>query len=185
MPILKNETSIYPSDLFEDGLSKDETRNWFVLHTKTRQEKAVARCLVQAEIPFYLPLMPHVNLIRNRKHTSHIPLFSGYVFVLGRQDDLATCHQTNRLTNVLRVLDGKELWCDLRRVRVLIESGAPLTPEQRIQPNQRVRVKSGSFQGIEGIVLHRRNKLRIVVLVNFLQQGVSMEVEDWMLESIA
>ena len=73
MPILAKEVSVYPSGLLEqppDG----EDRRWWAVYTKSRQEKAVARQLVEHEVPFYLPLIPKDNIIRNRRVRSHIPL---------------------------------------------------------------------------------------------------------------
>jgi transcription antitermination factor NusG len=184
MPILNKEVSLYPDDLFDVEVNGDEDRNWWVLHTKARQEKAVARFLHHSRIAFYLPLISRMTMNRQRKYTSEIPLFAGYVFVYGSHDEVTACRQTERLANVLPVPDGKQLRSDLGGVLKLIECGAPLTAEKRVQPDQRVRIKSGALQGIEGIVSRRKNRMRIVVIVNFLQQGVAMDVEDWLLEPI-
>src|SRR5262245_45502829 len=53
---------------------------WMVLHTKARQEKAVARFLAAAGLTYYLPLIDRVTLVRGRKQRSHVPLLPGYVF---------------------------------------------------------------------------------------------------------
>jgi hypothetical protein len=66
----------------------------------------------------------------------------------------------------------------------LIASNAPLTPESRLVPGNRVRVRAGALLGMEGTVLRRRGEVRLLVAINFIQQGASVLMEDCMLEAI-
>jgi len=184
MPILKKEPIIFPEDLLDADAAPDDDRWWQVLYTKARQEKALARELLKSGVPFYLPLIAKETARRGRRITSHIPLFVGYVFLLGNHDDRLRTMQTNRISRVLDVDDSESLVYDLRQIRQLIASGAPLTVESRLVPGDRVRVKHGPFAGLEGTVLQRRGKTRLLVAVNFLQQGASVEVDDFYLDPI-
>ena len=56
MPILKREPDIFPADLFD---LPAEARPWSVAHVRSRQEKVLARYLVEKQIPFYLPQTEH------------------------------------------------------------------------------------------------------------------------------
>ena len=56
---------------------------WFVLHVKSRQEKALAGDLAKAGIEHYLPLNRVVRYHGNRKAHVIEPLFSGYLFSKG------------------------------------------------------------------------------------------------------
>ena len=66
----------------------------------------------------------------------------------------------------------------------LIDTGAPLTVESRICPGDSVRIKSGPMAGLEGRVIHRRGKTRLLVAVKMLHQGVSLEIDDFQLEPL-
>jgi transcription antitermination factor NusG len=184
MPILEAEVNIYPTNLLHDALRDDEQRSWWALMTKSRQEKSVARHLLSREVPFYLPLIWKDNLIRGRKVRSHIPLFSNYIFLYGTPDDRVTALQSNRLTETLHVVDQQELLNDLRNIEQLIAADAPLTVESRLKPGHHVRVKSGAMRGVDGVVTERRSRSRLLVAVHFLQSGVSVEIDDFMLEPI-
>lgn len=184
MPILRKEPSIFPDNLLDEDNRPEDDRRWRVLYTKSRQEKALARELRASTVPFYLPLIPKESVMRGRRVVSHIPLFTGYVFLLGNEDERLRTLQTNRISRILDVDDAGSLVHDLRQVQQLIASGAPLTVESRLEPGNRVRVKHGAFAGLEGTVLQRRGKTRLLVAVNFLQQGASVEVEDFFLEPI-
>jgi len=182
MPILGAEPSIFPASLFEQSLTDVEDRRWQVLYTKARQEKAVARELLGSEVPFYLPLVAKTSLRRGRRSTSYLPLFTGYVFLFGNEAERLRALQTNRLSRILPVEDADLLQHDLRQVQQLISAKAPLTIEQRLQPGDPVRVKAGPFAGLEGTVVVRRGETRLLVAVNFLQQGASVEIDDFVLE---
>ena len=51
-------------------------------------------------------------------------------------------------------------------------------------PGNRVRVRRGPLAGLEGAVLVRRGQTRLLVQVNFLQKGASVEIDDFLLEPI-
>ena len=73
---------------------------------------------------------------------------------------------------------------DLKQVHHLVETDAPLAIERRLMPGRRVRVKTGVMKGLEGTVLARRGKSRLFVAVNLLKQGVSVAIDDFMLEPV-
>lgn len=183
MPILAREPCLYPDDLLDaDELPRGD-RRWWVLHVKPRQEKSLGRDVLAQAIPFYLPLAKQRWRQRGRKMTSYVPLFPGYVFLWGSEEERIRGLQTNRVVRVLTVDDGQGLLHDLLQIQQLIASGAPLTIEERLAPGHRVRVREGSFKGLEGTVLRRRGQTRLVIAVNFLQQGASVEIDDFLLEA--
>jgi transcription antitermination factor NusG len=194
MPILSAETDCFPENLLNGlvvseheappsaGLSSDRT--WWVMHTKPRQEKSVARDLFNREIAFYLPTVRRTKVVRGRKQVSHLPLFTGYVFLFGNELERHTIMTTNRIAHFLTVADPRLLSRQLHDLSRLISTGAPLTVESRLKAGDRVRVTSGALAGVEGTVVARRRKCRMIVSVSLLQQGVSIEIDDHLLEPI-
>jgi transcription antitermination factor NusG len=184
MPILRAETELFPEDLLDDRDWEASGRQWMVLYTRARQEKAISRDLLRRAIPFYLPLVRQTRRYGRRRVASRTPLFSGYVFILATEAERVASLTTNRVSRILTVDDPQVLVHDLQQIHRLITSNAPLTVESRLSPGNRVRVRSGPFAGIEGTVLHRRGQARLLVSINFLQQGASVEIEDFLLEPI-
>lgn len=184
MPILAAEPSMFPSNLLEDFTEVQSERNWWAVYTRSRMEKSLARQLLAKEVPFYLPLIPKTTRVAGRPKKSLLPLFGGYLFVYGTGAERVETLATNRVTHMFPAATAGELTSDLRNVRTLIDSGVPLTPEGRLQPGQRVRVKSGLLMGLEGMVLSRRGEDRLLIAVNFLQQGVSIQISDYQVELI-
>ena len=184
MPILAQEPCLYPETLLTGLPSEMPGCQWWVLYTKARQEKAVARELLAYEVPFYLPIVKKTSVCRDRKVTSHVPLFPGYVFLFGSDDQRVQALTTNRISRVLPVYDPERLERDLRQIAQLIAAKMPLTVEARFVPGERVRVQHGPFEGLEGVVMRRHGQTRLLVTVNYLQRGASVEIDDFMLEPI-
>jgi transcriptional antiterminator RfaH len=184
MPVLPAETSLYPSELFEPPAGHLEDRCWRVLHTKPRQEKSLARRLVRSGIPFYLPLISRRLLMRGRIAESYVPLFSGYVFLLGTREERLKALSTGCVVHSLEVFDQEQMWRDLRQVRQLLASGAPVLPEQRLAPGMLVEIQRGSLMGLRGRILRVASGHRFVVQVDFIQQGASILLEDVALSAV-
>ncbi|HEX3655077.1 MAG TPA: transcription termination/antitermination NusG family protein [Pirellulales bacterium] len=185
MPILAPEINLHPADLLERAGGASGDLRWWVLYTLSRQEKQLMRRLHLFDIPFYSPLVRKKQRSpAGRFRESYVPLFSNYVFVLGGEDDRQSALKTNCVANWMAAADTAALTHDLRQIQRLIEIGAPLTPERRLEGGERVRVRSGPFRGFEGTVLRRDGETRLLVAVNFLQQGASVLLEDCQLERL-
>ncbi len=56
--------------------------------------------------------------------------------------------------------------------------------ESRLEAGHHVRVRSGAFVGYEGTIIRREQETRLFVSVHFMEQGVSVKLEDCQLELI-
>jgi transcription antitermination factor NusG len=185
MPILPCEPNLYPADLLDDHLAANGDTSWWALYTMSRREKDLMRRLHAVEIPFYAPLIPQRKRSpAGRLRTTYAPLFPGYVFLRGSDDERRAALETNCVSRCLSVSDGARLVSDLKQIHRLIESDAPLTPEARLEPGHRVRVCSGVLIGLEGTVVKRHGQNRLLVAVGFLQQGASVQFDDCAVERI-
>jgi transcriptional antiterminator RfaH len=153
-----------------------------VLHTKPRQEKALARSLFHQEVAFFLPLSTKQTRIRGRDFPAYIPLFSGYLFLYADEDGLVKSLATQRVARTLTVAAQNELWSDLRQVYRLIQTGQEIAPEQHLLPGTPVEIRSGPLQGLRGIVVRSASGNRFVVQVNFIQRGASVLLNAHQLE---
>ena len=80
------------------------------------------------------------------------------------------------------MVDQQQLETDLCRVYHVIATGAPLAAEERLEPGDLVEIISGPLTGLEGKVLRKGKQLKFIVEVQFLQRGVSLEIESWMIQ---
>ncbi|RMF40123.1 MAG: antitermination protein NusG [Planctomycetota bacterium] len=183
MPLLKREPDLFPEDLLDNPAS--EEKPWWALYTLSRQEKKLARLLYEQQIPFYAPVIERRYRSRGgRLRTSYEPLFPNYVFVCGDNEVRYNAVCTGCVSRHVPILQTQELVQDLRQIRDLIAMDAPLSPERRLEPGQRVRIRTGAFAGYEGIIVRREKEIRLLVYVRFMEQGVSVAIDDCQADAI-
>jgi transcription antitermination factor NusG len=184
MPILPAEPNCYPEVLFEPSEEAHSGRAWWVLHTRPRQEKSLARQLLDQNVPFYLPLVAQRGQIRGRAVDSLLPLFPSYLFLLAQPEERVTALATKRVVRAIPVPDQAGLWKDLTQVHRLLISGLPVRPEDNLQPGILVEVRSGPLVGLRGTILRAASGQRFIVQVNFIQRGASVLLEGLNLAAV-
>jgi transcriptional antiterminator RfaH len=177
---------LLPPTLFVAGPpGADGPHRWWVLHTRPRAEKSLARRCLRHDLAYFLPQHRRQWRHRGRPFASHVPLFPGYLFLYGDGASRLAALETKLVARCIPVEDQAGLHADLARVHRLIVSEAPLTPEERLGPGDLVDIVAGPLAGLQGKVLRKGKQLKLLVEVQFLQRGVSAEVESWMLRPAA
>lgn len=187
MPILATEPDHFPPELFASESYFDHLPlgNWWLVYTRSRKEKEMMRRLYAAQVAFYGPMIHRRSRSPSgRVRESHVPLFPGYVFLFGDEGARRTALQTNCVSTISAVQDGGRLTSELASLVRLIASDCVVLPEQRLEPGIKVRVTSGPLRGQEGTVIERRGKRRLVVAINLLQQGASVDLDECDVESL-
>ena len=165
------------------GAAADQ-RSWFVVHTKSRQEKALAKELAAIRVDHYLPLARHARLHGGRKAVVEEPLFPGYVFLLGTTDQAYQADRTRRVANIIRVPDQQQFQWELGNIRLALERSATLDPYPRLVKGRRVEVTSGPFRGLQGVIEERGRDARLILQVNVLGRAVSLEIDGSQVEPL-
>ncbi len=154
-----------------------DLRKWFVLHTKSRQEKVVADFYRQHNIEYVLPLVSKTTYYGRRKIKSELPLFPGYVFIRGAAQDAYAADRNHRLIRIIPVFDQVRLEEELRHLIRALQADQPLDRHPQLVMGVRVEVQSGPLQGVRGVVESRLKCDRLILQVNILGQAVSVEVD--------
>jgi hypothetical protein len=185
MPILSPEPNVHPADLFDGNGPAAAEHVWWVLHTLPRQEKSLARQLLRDGLPFYLPLRTRRGVIRGAVVESRLPLFTGYLFLLAGPGQREAALATHRVARAIPVHEQDALWRDLRQVHLLLKSGLPVTPEEKLGPGTPVEILSGPLAGMRGTVQRAAGGKRFFISVDFIQQGASVQIDDFALAALA
>ncbi len=155
---------------------------WWLIHTKPRQEKRLAVELRVMGVPHYLPVTKCKAVTRGRTRLTRAPQFPSYLFLRGDAEQRLLALKTNRIVATHCVVDQAGLSSQLWDLADLIEKGVPLRIEERLVAGQHVRVKSGLLKDKRGVIMKRGGKTRLFVFVNELLGGVSVEIEQHLLE---
>jgi transcriptional antiterminator RfaH len=144
----------------------------------------LARTAHEQSIPFFLPVYTRRWQNAGRTFSAHLPLFPGYFFLHSDEVERQKLLEGRFVANSLPVIDQDRLHSDLARVYELMARGLTMTPEEQLCPGTRVRITDGPMRGMEGKVLRQGKKLRLVIEVDFVRRGVSVEIENWMVAAL-
>jgi transcription antitermination factor NusG len=161
-------------------------RSWYAVFTRSNHEKRVAEYYAKHRIEHFLPLYHVVhNWTNNRKAALDLPLFPGYLFVhTAPQERLPVLRAPGTLGlvgcgNVPTPLPDLEI----ESLRTRLQRGS-FEPYPYLAAGARVRVRTGSLAGMEGVVVRKKNSLRVVLTLNLIMQSVAVEVDGDELEPI-
>ena len=157
---------------------------WWVAHTKSRNEKALAHDLMAKNVSYFLPMTWKVRRQSHRTIKSLLPLFTGYLFFCGDETGRIELLKTNRVANLIEVKDQDSLIGELVRFERALRAGAPLMPHKYISKGQWCRVIAGPLLGLEGIVVQTKGDTRLVLQINMLGQAASVEIDMDMIEPV-
>lgn len=150
---------------------------WVVLHTRSRQEKALSEDLQKLGIPHFLPLYTTVRYYNGRKAKVRLPLFPSYVFLRGTLEQAYRAEKTRRLVGIIKVPDPTQLSWELRNLALALFRNATMNPYPGIVRGARVEVVAGPFAGLQGVVVDRTALDRVHLQVGMLGVGVLLEVD--------
>ena len=159
---------------------------WYALYLRSRYEKKVAIELERKGIEQFLPLIEEVHVWSDRKKKVMEPLFRGYIFVRTDLRDRETILRTNGVVRIVGIRNKPsripELHIDwLRRV---VGQSKGVERGKYLEVGERVRIISGPFMGIEGIISRVKGISRVIVPIAAVQQSVSFQVPSELLEII-
>lgn len=158
--------------------------SWYAIYTRHQHEKTVNRILTSKGFETFLPLYTAVHNWRDRTKLVSLPLFPCYAFLKGalerRLDILRTPGIHGLVSNAGQpaAIPAREI----ESIRRAVESGSNIEPHPLLKCGDRVRVRSGALEGIEGILLRKKNVYRLVLSVEMLGKAAAIEIDAFLLE---
>ena len=167
-----------------DELFADCTGDWYLLRTRSRQEKIVAGDLAARGVLHFLPLISSVRYYGNRKAHVELPLFPGYVFLKGAADDAFSLDRAGRLAQIIDITDQRRVNYELRNIHHALSKDASLSHFPYLHRGVRVEVRAGPLRGLQGVVEDWAKRNRLILRVDILGRAVSLEVDGSLLDVI-
>lgn len=168
--------------MHDQATSSTHAAKWFVMHTRSRQEKALAASLDAMGVDYFLPLVAQVRTHGSRRVRVELPLFTGYLFLHGSREDAFACDRTRRVAQIIDVPDQKRLAQELQNIRLALTSDQPIDPYPYLRAGVKVVVRSGPLQGMTGLVENRTRLDRLVLQVDVLGQACALEMDGALLD---
>lgn len=164
-----------------------ESESWYALHTRPRHEKLVVQRLTDRRVETFLPIVTETHRWSDRKKTVQLPLFSCYVFakfVPNRTERLNVLRVSGVLGLVGSTGEGAAIPDEqIDAVRTLVDSELPWTSHPFLKIGQRVRIRGGAMEGLEGILVSRSGSQTLVISIDAIQRSLAVRVEGYQVEA--
>ena len=160
---------------------------WYAVQTRMRHEKMVAQRLQERAVTTFLPLMTEVHRWSDRKKVVEVPLFGCYVFAKIAATNIERL-RVLRVEGVLSLVgSGREGTPipnnEIESVRILLQERLPWSSHPFLKIGQRVRIRSGSLDGMEGLLVSRNGDRTLVISVDAIQRSLAVRVEGYDVEA--
>jgi transcription antitermination factor NusG len=128
------------------------------------------------------PLLPTVKRLsqwKDRKKEIEVPLFSGYCFVRFSQQEKTP---VEKVTGVVEIVGSGSRpepipEQEIEALRRLMASVLPYDPHPYLHEGMQVEVVRGPLQGVQGILLRKEKRHRLVIGVQVIQQAAAVEID--------
>lgn len=152
---------------------------WFAVYTNSRHEKIVAKHLAYRQIESFLPMYRKVHRWTKRSSvTLELPLFPNYVFV-----HIVPGQRVSVLAvpGVLGIVGRGSISsalsdAEMESLRTGLER-SQAEPHPYLAAGERVRIRAGSMEGMIGVLVRKKNELRVVLTLDLIQRSVAVEVD--------
>ena len=163
-------------------------RSWFALQTWPRYEKRIAERLQLKGIEVFLPLFTEQHQWSDRRSVVHTPVFPHYVFVRITEtpDTRVSVLRINGVAQFvgargagIPIPDGQ-----IESIQALLSDGHVFSPHPFIEIGCRVRIRGGSLNGVEGILVAKNDDPSLVVSVQLIQRSLSVRLTGYQVEPL-
>jgi transcription antitermination factor NusG len=169
-------------------LEDRQAADWYALQTHARHEKIVVQRLAERGVMTFLPIVTEVRRWSDRKKSVELPLFGCYVFAKfgpNRVDRLRVL----RVEGVHGLVGAKGEGApipeeQIEAVRRLVDGQIPWSSHPFLKIGQRVRIRSGALDGLEGILVARNGDRTLVISVEAIQRSLAVRVEGYQVEPV-
>lgn len=162
--------------------------SWYAIQTRSRHEKVVERQLRGQGVDVFFPVISQIHRWSDRRKVVECPLFAGYAFVriAPSPEERVRVLQTQ---GVVQFVGGQGQGTpipaeQMEAVRALVSSDTPFTKHAFLKVGQRVRVRGGSLDGVEGILVGQNGSRSLVISVEPIQRSLSIRIEGYEVEPV-
>jgi transcription antitermination factor NusG len=162
--------------------------HWYAVQTRARHEKLAALRFQEQGLTTFLPLVTEVHRWSDRQQKVELPLFSCYLFVkiVPRNEERVRVSRVNGVFGIVGARgEGIPIPDEqIEAVRTLITERLPWSFHPFLKIGQRVRIRGGSMDGIEGVLVARNGDRTLVISIDAIQRSLAVRIEGYDVEVV-
>jgi transcription elongation factor/antiterminator RfaH len=178
-----------PRSLDSELTVNEEPTNWYAVQTRARNEKVISERLQEQGLTTFLPLVREIRSWSDRKKKVELPLFSCYVFVklaFGNNEARMRVYRTNGVFRIVS-MGGQAIPIpeeQIEALRTVVTQQVSFSVHPFLKIGQRVRIRGGSLDGVEGVLLSRDGDRTLIISVDAIQRSLAVRVEGYDVEAL-
>jgi transcription antitermination factor NusG len=171
-----------------ESLGADDLR-WYAVRTRSRHEKIATQQLQTRGIETFLPVVTQTHRWSDRKKQVEVPLFSGYTFVrvaYTSNEQRIQVLQTHGVAGFVGTQRSGDPIPDsqIEDIRTLLANKVSVKAHSFLKIGQRVRVRGGALDGVEGILVSHSGDRSLVISLESIERSLSIRVEGYDVEPV-
>ena len=152
---------------------------WYACCTRARHEKFVAKQLQGLGVDHFLPLYRSLRRWKDRRKMIDLALFPGYVFV---KIPLHIRTLVLGIPGMVRFVSfhGNPAPLSEHEIETLrggLEQQVYAEPHPYLRVGRLVRVEHGPLAGVQGFLVRKKDRFRLVISLDLIQRSISAEVD--------
>lgn len=161
---------------------------WYAVQTRGRHEKKVANKLRDKGIETFLPAIREVHRWSDRNKIVEVPMFPCYTFVrtVANSAERLRILQTDGVVRLVGT--GSELvpieMKQIDDIRMLVGNGVSMTIYPFLRVGQKIRIRGGCLDGLEGIMESRPRESTLIISVDAIQRSIAISLDGYQIEAI-
>jgi len=164
-----------------------QAEQWYAIQTRYHFERRVTAQLQRKGLETFLPLLKEIHRWSDRQKPVEIPLFSGYTFArfLPSPPLRKEFLQTQGVVGLISFAGEASPVPDkqIDDLQLLLKTSIPCSLHAFLKLGQKVRIRGGCLDGIEGI-LEQSGKKNLVISIDVIQRSLAVKIEGYELELI-
>jgi transcription antitermination factor NusG len=159
------------------------SKRWYAVRTMSRHEKRVASDFSKRGMTTFLPLTTERRVWSDREKEISTPLFPGYLFVQIEPcptDRLEVLRSSGVVSFVPQSGAPVEVPAEqIDGVRTMLSLKEKCQPHPYVEAGQRVRVRGGSLDGVEGILVTQNKNSMLIVSIEVIGKSVAIQFHGY------
>jgi transcription antitermination factor NusG len=171
-----------------DVLPTAAHKKWYAVHTRARHEKVVAAQLRGRGFDTYLPLVKEIHRWSDRRKLVEVPVFPGYAFIRACES-AETVAAVAEIESVVAIVGSHPSGTpipdqEIEALQRLLSHNIPCVYHPFLKVGQRIRIRGGALDGLEGTLLARKGETSLVVSIELIQRSLAVRIEGYDVEMV-
>ncbi|MGB9435226.1 MAG: UpxY family transcription antiterminator [Candidatus Acidiferrum sp.] len=162
---------------------------WYALYTRSRHEKAATASLKEKGLTTFLPLFSRVHRWSDRRKTVEVPFFPSYTFVrtVATPENSVRILQTPGVVGFVGTsrrgipIPDKQI----EDIQTVLAQNIPCAIFPFLRVGQRLRIRGGCLDGIEGRLVTFKGDRSLVISVEPILRSVAIRLDGYDVEILS